>query len=516
MSKVTTAAQAVGRIRDGQTVGCTGVIGWITPDALLRALGERHAATSAPHGLTFFFTCATGDALGIPGMDHVARAGLMKRIVSGSYVNPRDPATGERPALTGLIRADRIEAYNWPIGAAMHWLREVARKGPGHLTRIGLGTHADPRHGGGRLTDRARDDLVELVEFQGQEYLYYPTWNLDVGLIRATSADEDGNLSFEGQPLLSSCLALALAVKSCGGRVIAQVDRVVPRGSRAAGEVRIPAPLVDDVVVAEGEPVGTGVGRDPGYLRPVADPAALVPRLPSGIDKVVARRTAAELREGETAIFGFGNSSDAVLALAEDVPDAADRFLFTTEHGSFGGLVMGGWRFSANYGPTALLDGPAQFDFIDAGLCRFAALAFAQFDAEGRVNVTRFGEANPGAGGFPHIADRARRLVFAGTFSTGGLKAECGGGALRIVREGDIAKFVSAVDHTTYHAGEGVRRGQEARVVTERAVFDLTRDGLVLVETAPGVDVRADILGRMPFPVAVARDVAPMDPALFR
>ncbi|GAA2883052.1 acyl CoA:acetate/3-ketoacid CoA transferase [Nonomuraea rubra] len=519
IGKVCDAAQAVALIGDRQTVASTGVIGWLTPDALLAALGERYRAGGEPRDLTFYFPCATGDGVGIRGMDHVAVKGLMRRIVSGSFINPRHPETGERPALTELIQNDLVEAYTWPMGATMHWLREVARRGPGYLTRVGLGTYADPRHGGGRFTRLATDDLVELVELGGQEYLWYPTWPLDVGLIRAGSADRDGNLSFEDQPLLSSALAIALAVKAGGGTVIAQVSRLVEPGERPAREVRVPGALVDRVVVVPGAPTGTGVRDDPGYLGHVPGAAARVPRLPAGPDKVIARRVAREVRKGETSIFGFGASSDAVLVMAEDGVldgDGLDDYLFTTEHGSFGGIVMSGWQFSANYAPRALLDGPAQFDFIDGGGCPFAALAFAQLDALGRVNVSRFGAANPGAGGFVDIAHGAARLVFAGTMTTGGLRADCTGGRLRILEEGRVAKFVPRVDHVTYRLREGVAAGQSALVVTERAVFDVTADGLVLAEVAPGVDVERDVLAHVGFPVRRARDVTLMDAALFR
>jgi propionate CoA-transferase len=419
-----------------------------------------------------------------------------------------------------LIRANQVEAYNWPIGATMHWLREVARRGPGYLTRVGLGTYADPRHGGGKLTAQAAADLVEVVRLRGEEYLFYPAWPLHVGIIRASSADPAGNLSFEDLPLTSCALALALAlaVKASGGTVIAQVSRVVPAGARPAQQVPIPGVLVDRVVVAPGEPVSTGVRDDPGYLGAVPDPVRRLPRLPPGARKVVARRVAREVRAGETAIFGFGLSADAILAMAEDGALAGDRladYVFTTEHGPFGGIVMGGWQFSANYSPAALLDGLSQFDFIDGGGCDFAALAFAQVDAAGNVNVTRFGAANPGAGGFVDIAQNTRRLVFAGTLTTGGLQVECRPGRLRIVREGAVRKFVPRVDCVTYRIGAGVRGGQQALIVTERAVLEVTPDGLVVVEVAPGIDLRRDLLDQLGFPVRVAPGATCMDPALF-
>jgi propionate CoA-transferase len=519
VSKICDAATAAGLIRNRQAIASTGVIGWLTPDAVLAAIGNRFEQTGSPRELTFYFPVGTGDAMSIPGMDHVAKKGLMRRVVSGSYINPKHPVTGQRPALMELVQNDLIEAYSWPIGATMHWLREVARRSPGYLTRIGLGTYIDPRQGGGRFTTLAEDDLVELTEFRGEEYLFYPTWPLDVGIIRASSSDEHGNLSFEDQPLISCAVALALAVKASGGTVIAQVGRIVDRGTRPAHDVRIPGNLVDHVVVAPGEMTGTDVRNDPGYLRAAPDAVARLPRLPFGADKIVARRVAQEIPKGEVSIFGFGASSDAVLALAEDgaLDDGglAD-YIFTTEHGPFGGVVMSGWQFSANYSPESLLDGAYMFDF-DGGGCPFTALAFAQIDAAGNVNVSRFGAANPGAGGFTDIAHNAKRLVFAGTLTTGGLEVDADGGTLNIRREGKVSKLVKNVDHVTYCITDGVRhRGQQARVITERAVFDVTTDGLVLVEVAPGIDLRRDVLDHVGFDVRVANRLTTMDAALLR
>ena len=520
MSKICDAATAAAVIGNDQAVASTGVIGWLTPDAVLAAIGDRYEQTGSPNDLTFFFPCGTGDAVGIPGMDRVAKKGLMRRVVSGSYINPRHPVTGDRPALMELIQNDLIEAYSWPIGATMHWLREVARKSPGYLTRIGLGTYIDPRQGGGKFTSLAQDDLVELLDLRGEECLFYPTWPLDVGIIRASSADEHGNLSFEDQPLISSAIALALAVKASGGTVIAQVSTVVPRGSRPAHDVRIPGNLVDHVVVAPDELIGTDVRDDPGYLRAAPDAVDHLPRLPFAADKIVARRVAQEIPTGEVAIFGFGASSDAVLALAEDGALDDGRlgdYIFTTEHGPFGGAVMSGWQFSANYSPEALLDGAYMFDFIDGGGCPFTALAFAQIDAAGHVNVSRFGAANPGAGGFIDIAHNAKRLVFAGTLTTGGLEVDGEGGTLTILREGKVSKLVPEVDHITYGITEGVRdRGQQARIITERAVFDVEPDGLLLIEVAPGIDVQRDVLDHVGFDVRVSDQLATMDAALLR
>ena len=519
MTKILSAEQAVASIKDGQTVGSVGVIGWTVPDATLAALGKRFRDTGAPRNLTFYFPCGTGDAVGIRGMDHVAQEGLMKRIVAGSYINPVNPQTGKRPDLMQLIQDNRIEAYSWPIGASMHWLREVARKSPGYITRVGLGTYADPDNGGGKFTSRCEDDLIQKIRINNEELLFYPTWPMDVAIIRASSADEFGNLSFEDEPLVSSSLALALAAKASGGRVIAQVRRIVPRGERLATSVRLPGMMVDALVVEPHMMMSTDTPYDDTYLCP-SDGRIQLPDIPLGPDKVIARRAALAVRKQELSIFGFGAAADVPLVMAEqgliDPVTGSDDYWFTTEHGSYGGIVMNGWQFSANRYPQAILDGLTQFDVIDGGLCRFAALAFAEYDSHGSVNVSKFGKVNPGAGGFIDIAMNAQRLVFTGSFTTGGLDIGYDGGRMKILKEGKVSKFVNKAQSLTYSVAKGVTAGQTALIVTERAVFEATPQGLVLTEVAPGIDVRRDVLEHMAFAPHQILDPLPlMDASLF-
>lgn len=506
--------EAVSGIADGATIASVGVIGWITPDAVLKALGDRFSETASPRGLTFYFPCGTGDAQSIKGMDHVAKEGLMKRIVAGSYINPLDPLTGKRPELMRLIRENKIEAYSWPIGASMHWLREVARKSPGYITDIGIGTYADPDNGGGRFTALATENLIRKVDFDGRKMLYYPSWPIDVAIVRASSADEFGNLSWEDEALVSANIGLLLAAKASGGRVIAQVRRKVPTGERLASQTSVPGYFVDDVVVVPDMMMTSQTPFDPAYFSGRRIPIHELPKPEMSADKIIARRASREVRRRELSIFGFGASADIPLVMAEDglFDGSAGRdYWFTTEHGSYGGVVMSGWQFSANVNPDAIMDGLYQFDAIDGGLCRFAALAFAQFDASGVVNVSKFGAANPGAGGFIDIAHNAKRLVFTGTFTTGGLQTEVEDGKLKITQDGKISKFAKEAESVTYRVLDGVRdRGQTATIVTERAVFEVTPRGLRLSEIAPGIDVRRDVLQRMDYAPAEIADPLPL------
>lgn len=509
MSKIIEAAEAVASIQDGATLASVGVIGWITPDKVLKALGDRFRETGAPRDLTVYLPVGTGDAQSIKGMDHIAQEGLMKRIVSGSFINPVDPKTGKRPELMRLIRENAIEAYSWPIGASMHWLREVARKSPGYVTRVGLGTYIDPELGGGKFTTRATKDLVRRIEIDGEPLLFYPTWPIDVAIVRASSADAQGALSFEDEPLTSANIGLILAAKASGGRVIAQVRRIVPESQRSGAQVAVPGMFVDAVVVDPDMMMTTDVPYESAYYGANRMPLDRLPRPEMGPDKVIAARGALEVRKRELSIFGFGAAADIPLVMAEQGlfdGDAMRDYWFTTEHGSYGGVVMSGWQFSANVNPDAILDGLYQFDAIDGGLCRFAALAFAQFDADGVVNVSRFGAANPGAGGFIDIAENARRLVFTGTFTTNGLNVAFERGRLNILQEGKVRKFCAKAESVTYSVANGVReREQTALVVTERAVFEYREAGLTLVEIAPGVDLDRDVLGQMEFAPQVDR-----------
>jgi len=519
MSKIMTAEAAVADIPDRASVASVGVIGWATPDKLLSAIGNRFETEQAPRDLHFYFPCGTGDAMEIGGMDRVARKGLMKRIVAGSYINPVNPKTGERPRLTQLIRENAIEAYTWPIGASMHWLREVARKSPGYLTQIGLGTFIDPEQSGGRFTARATEDLVKKVNFEGQEYLFYPTWPIDYCLIRASAADDFGNLSFEDEGLLSSAIALALATKASGGTVIAQVTRKVDRYSRPAREIRIPGYFVDRVILDPTQVMVTDINFDARYLSPIGMDFASLPAAPAGMDKIIARRAYRELPKNTLTILGFGAAADMPLVMIEDgvlTEDNIKDYYFTTEHGSYGGVVMSGWQFSANIWPEGLLDGVTQFDAIDGGLCKCTALSFAEFDSAMNVNVSKFGAVNPGAGGFIDIAHNAEKLLFTGTFTAGGLQASVRGGKLTIEKEGKTRKFAKAVQSITYSVGDGIKeRAQEALLITERAVFKVSAQGLLLIEIAPGIDLQRDILDQMDFAPMIDPNMTLMSAELF-
>lgn len=520
MSKIVNFETAVANIPSGSTLAIVGVIGWTVPEKLLRALGQRYLDTGSPADLTLYVPCFGGDNAEIKGIDNLMHDGMTKRLITGSFINPPDPKTGERPRTMGQVKGDKIEAYTFHIGVMMHWLREIARRSPGYLTEVGIGTFVDPDLGGGKVTPRTTEDIVDKIDFRGKPHLFFPSINLDYGIVRATSADKHGNLSFEDDPLISSNLAIALAVKACGGKVIAQVKRVHEPGDHHAHLVKVPGVLVDEVVVDPDQMLVTGIRDDARFLGQTRmDPRELQPLKP-GAPTVVARRSADLIKKNELTIYGFGASSSIPSIFATEGKfdgDGIYEYPATTEHGSYGGIVTSGWQFSANYNVDALIDGVTQFDAIHAGLCKTCALAFAQVDLGGNINVSKFGNANPGSGGFIDIAHNASHLIFNGTFTTGGLKVDATGGRLTILQEGKVSKFVQDVEQITYPLLTGVReRGQTAHIVTERAVFSVTPEGLELLEIAPGIDPKTQVLDLMGFaPVRVPDNIPLMDPSYF-
>ncbi|KAA9162567.1 hypothetical protein FPZ12_010910 [Amycolatopsis acidicola] len=500
-----TPEAAAALVPDGATlaVGGTGSLLQV-PETLLAALERRWESEAGPRDLDVVHVMGLGDHEG-RGVDHIAIPGLVRRFIGSHFVlSPREQ---------GVIARDEVEAIGLPAGTISLLYREIAARRPGLFTDIGLGTFVDPRQQWGRMNSRTQAGLSELVTIGGEEWLFYPRFDIDVAFLRATEADADGNISMDDEAAIGDNLAIAQAARNSGGIVVVEVKRLVERGAIPASRVRIPGPLVDHVVRTDYPNQTPVTVADPRRTGVTPNAATEVEPLPFDQRMVVARRAAIELHEGDLANLGVGMANGiSYVALEEGF---LDRFTLTVEQGIFGGLPGVGLDSGTAINPSSIVDMPGQFDLYDGGGLDFAGLAFAEIDRHGNVNVAAAGGKPIGPGGFIDISQKARTLVFCGTLRGGGLRVRLDDGRLEIVEEGRYPKFVSEVDHISFSAGRAVATGQRVLYVTERAVFQLTAQGVELIEIAPGVDLRRDVLDQMGFE-PVMNEPRPMDPALFR
>ena len=505
-NKVITADDAIALVREGDVVCTTGFVQSCIPEALHAALEKRFVQSGAPRDLTLIMCAGAGDSKGL-GTGRLHHEGLLKRVIAANF--------GRMPKVAQAAQENKIQAYNLPQGIISKLYRSCASGQPGLFSKVGLQTYVDPRLGGGKVNKVTTEDIVKLEVIDGREWLFYKATPIDVALIRATSADPSGNLSMEKECLTLDVLAQAMAAHNNGGVVIAQVERIVEQGSIRPKDVKVPGILVDAVVVAESAEMhrmNYGVMYDPSLSGEVRVPVDAIAKMELDERKIIARRSALELPLNGVINLGVGAPDGVASVAAEE--KVTPYLTMTTEAGAVGGVLASGSSFGASANAHAIIDQNLMFDFYHGGGLDLTCLGMAECDEQGNVNTSRFGGRLNGCGGFIDISQNSRAVVFAGTFTAGGLEVEIAYGKLKIVKEGRARKFVKNVEQITFSGNYAAKKSQPVIYVTERCVFQLTPGGLELIEVAPGINIEKHILANMDFKPIINKPT-PMDRRIF-
>lgn len=510
MNKLMTVEEALNLVQDGMTFSFSGFVACALPEALLTGLEERFLKTGSPKNLFVFYAGSPGCGEE-RGANHLAHPGMIRKLHGGHM--------GLEKQLEPMVNRNEFPAYLVPQGVNVHLLRAIASGKPGVVTKVGLKTYCDPRLEGCRANESAKGgDVVELVMLDGREYLFYKGFPIDVCFLKGSTADEDGNISLEREGLFDEVFELAAATHNTGGKVVVQVERVVQRGTLNAKEIKIPGILVDGVVVGPPELSRQSYAKeeyDPSWSCEVKIPVKSgIEPLPLNERKICARRAAMEIQKYSFINFGIGVPQDIAAVLSEE--GLADQVVASVESGVIGGVPSGGLGMGTADNPVAMLKHPEMFDLYDGGSLRATFLGAAEIDAAGNVNVTKFNGRMVGPGGFINISQNTPKVCFCGTFTAGGFRCEVKNGGLLILQDGKTVKFKNSVEQVSFSGEYALGASQEVLYITERAVFRLTKEGVTLVEVAPGVELQKDILDHMDFEPAIAKDLKMMDDRIFR
>jgi len=492
-------------VKDGDTITGTG-FSFITPEELFIALEESFLKTGHPRDLILLIPGGAGNLRG-RGFDHFVHDGFIKKVIA--------PYFNLTPALGKMVLEERVEGYMLPAGVLAQLLRDIGGKRPGLITHVGVGTFADPRIEGGRLNSIANENYTEVIQIDGEEYLRYKPIHIDVAFLKVTTADEFGNATMEKEAGFLTTLPMAIAAHNCGGKVILQTERIAQMGTLHPQQVRVPGILVDGVVIAKPEnhwmtwreqynPARSGEIR-------VADiglqPAEMGPQ------KVVARRALYEIGPGQVVNLGAG-MPEFISSIAWE-EKVFDKIVLSVEAGMIGGVPGYGLQFNTASNPQAIIDQSCQMDLYDGGGNDTSCVGFAQIDKKGNVNVSKLNNRIPGVGGFLNVCPNAKKRVHCGLFVAGKSKIEVQDGKIHIVEDGEILKFVDRVEQVTLSGDYAIKVRQPTIIVTERAVFEFTKDGFILREIAPGIDLEKDILKKMQFKPLIPPDLKQMPAEIF-
>jgi len=512
-SKVKSFSEAVACIHDGAVVTVSSSSGLGCPDAVLRAIGERFDAEGHPQNLTTLHPIAAGDMYGIKGIDHIAKDGLLSRVLAGSY--PSGPSSKPMPEIWKMITEERVEAYNVPSGIMYDMHRDVAARKAGVLTKVGLDTFVDPtREGCAMNALAAKRPIVNRQNFAGEDWLHFPNIVPDIAIVRATTADERGNLTFEHEGAYLGGLDQAIAVRNHGGTVIAQVKRVTASGSLRPMDVHIPGNLVDIIVIDPDQKQTTETDFDPAISGEIMRPWSSFELAKYSVEKVIARRAAMELNKGQSANLGFGISANVPRILLEEGYEQA--ITWAIEQGAVGGMPLTGFAFGCASNAESFLSSPNQFTYFQGGGFDVSFLSFLEIDRDGNVNVSKLGKMpylTAGCGGFVDITAHAKKIVFSGYFAAGA-KFDLSEDGIKITAPGKFSKMVDKVEHVTFAGRRGRETGQDVLYVTERCVMRLDEIGLVAIEIMPGIDAETDIVQASGGRVQIAENAIEMDKSI--
>ncbi len=502
-----TAREAVAAIvKDGDVIALAGSSNSCTAKELSYAVEEVFLETGHPRDLTLVTTSAP-----LEGMDMYAHEGLTSRVIAGHYAN--------NDKLKEFIADNKCASWNLPQGIVNLLYRSEGAGDNGLLSKIGLGTFVDPRQQGAKTNGAAQEELVEVQEFRGEEYLWYKPLHPTVAFIRGTAADEKGNVSLSDEMYWIDAISVAKATKANGGKVIVQVRDYVQANSMTAHEIQIPGILVDAIVTTKDPEqfhrLTPGTLFSEYLIGKKKMPETLIQSKPRRLDerKIIGRRAAMEVEPGMVVNIGFGMPEVASSVLTEE--GIAEEVTLAVEHGLIGGVAAPGERFAVHVNYDAMVDAPSQFDFFHVGGLDISLLGNAQTDRTGNVNVHKFGRLPTGIGGFIDIVTTTKKIVFCGTFTAKGLREHVEDGKLVIDTEGSIHKFIADLAEISFNAAYSLKNGCKVLYVTERAVFELTEQGLVLTEYAPGIDLEKDILGQMDFKPLISPALKEMDSRIF-
>jgi propionate CoA-transferase len=506
MNKIITAKDAATLIQDNDTVafGAMGFSGW--PEEIARAIEQRFLETGSPKNLELKQGSATGDWKE-RGVTRLGHEGLVKKW-SAAHI-------GSAASLNQLVRENKIFCHCLPQGVIVNLWREIAANRPGLITKVGLNTFFDPRLGGGKMNEVTVEDLVDVIELDGEEWLRYKPFKINVALLRGTTADESGNITMEHEGLLTEALAIAEATKNTGGIVIAQVEYLAKAGTLHPRDIKVPGILVDYVVKATKQEYcwqTEGLYYEPSFSGDVKIPVDNIPRKEFDETKVIVRRACMELKENMIVNLGFGIPAYIAAIAAEE--NITDKLVLTTEGGSIGGIPAPMPNFGSSYNPDAVITHNAMFDFYDGGGLDIAYLGLAQTDKMGNVNVSKFGDRLTGPGGFVNITQNSKKVVYCGTFMVGAEIAIVDG-EIKILKEGKRRKFIDEVEQITFSGKYASDIGQPVLYITERCVFQLKDGQLEIVEIAPGIDLEKDILANMEFKPLISEKLKKMPEELF-